>query len=142
MLPDSLRVHLHDAVEREEAQILEVLVGIFDEGAELGDAQTHQRNLVRQADDAGLDALVEKGHGRGGVDEVGQRLHQALGQPLLQRSKRSKLFVKKSGGSLEVNRNSSKKRMSWAATSLMILMSIQLLVDDWRILNRVGASGR
>ena len=47
--------------------------------------------MVGQASDHRGDALVEERHGRGTVDEVGERVHQLLPQTRLQRHQCSEL---------------------------------------------------
>lgn len=68
MLSNRLRVNLHDVVQCKQTQILEVLIGILDEGPQLSYAEAHQRYLVRETNDASLDAFIEERHGRSGVD--------------------------------------------------------------------------
>jgi len=55
VLTHCLGVHLHDVVECKKSQILQILVGVFDEGSELGDTQAHERDFVRQTNDACLE---------------------------------------------------------------------------------------
>ena len=53
--------------------------------------------VTGHANNDGGDALVEQGHGCGGVNERDERFHQFLAQPRLQRSQRSKLQREREG---------------------------------------------
>ena len=75
----------------QEAEVLQVLIGIIDKEAELGDAELHGGGVAGHAHYDGADTLVEEGHGGGGVDEVGKGLHQLLPKPRLQRGQGAKL---------------------------------------------------
>ena len=91
MLVEELRLLFEYLRHRQQPKVLEVLVGILDEEAELGDAELHGSIVIGQPGHHCTDALVEQRHGRGAVDEVGEGLHQLLPQSRLQGGKGTKL---------------------------------------------------
>ena len=98
VLIQQLWLVLQDLCHGQQAQVLEVLVSVLDEEAELGDAKLHGGVVVGQARHHGADALVQEGHGRGAVDEVGEGLDQLLPQSRLQWSQSTKLNTHTHGG--------------------------------------------
>ena len=92
MLTQQLWLSLQYLAHRQEAEVLEVLVGVLDEEVEFGDAELHGGGVMVEASDHRTDALVEQRHGRGAVDEVGKGLHQLLPKPRLQWSEGAKLM--------------------------------------------------
>mmetsp|Transcript_11019 Transcript_11019/g.34967 ORF Transcript_11019/g.34967 Transcript_11019/m.34967 type:complete len:681 (-) Transcript_11019:135-2177(-) len=82
MFGHRLWVHLEDATERDQPEVLEILVRVFDEQAQLGNAQLHQGHVVGTPGDARLNALVHERHGRRAVDQRRQRVDQLLGESL------------------------------------------------------------
>ena len=79
----------------QQTEILQVLVSVLDEQPQLRDTELHGGRVVGDTHDHCGDALVEQGHGRGAVDEVGERLDQLLTKTRFQRGQRAKLRGKK-----------------------------------------------
>ena len=92
VLTQQLWLSLQYLGHRQEAEVLEVLVGVLDEEVEFGDAELHGGGVMVEASDHCADTLVEQRHGRGAVDEVGKGLHQLLPKPRLQWSEGAKLM--------------------------------------------------
>ena len=58
---DGLRMISHNLIQRQQPQILQILVRILNESTEFGDTKTNDFSVIRETDNAGVDALVEKG---------------------------------------------------------------------------------
>ena len=89
------------------------------------------------ASNDGGDALIEEGHCSGRVDERYEGLSQLLAEARLQWCESSKL-----GGKGENPLVSGRAGMVCGLTSLIILISIQLLVDEVISLKKIGARER
>lgn len=89
VLRDSLRVDLHEVVECNEAEVLEVLVGILNEALELLKCELGHRCMSRHADRHSVDALIQERLGGRGVEQVGDGRDHLLSQPRLERRQRS-----------------------------------------------------
>jgi hypothetical protein len=75
-------------------QSLLILVLAFDEDPQFLNAQSNDGQMLDQTSCASVDALVQKGHHRSCVDDIGERLHQAFWQTRFHRTQERKQLHK------------------------------------------------
>ena len=104
MLLDDLWLVFQYLGHGQKSEVLEVLIGVFDEQPQLRDAELNRCRVIGYTDDHRGNTLVEQGHGSGAVNEVGQRLNELLTKTRLKGSERTKLSGGMGGGGGEEGR--------------------------------------